>query len=85
MKKKNSRPNKSVAKTSQEKKTIKKKYNLPLIVIITVFLGILFGILLINTNIANNKDIVFQYIQFMLTACILALLIDIRSTLKSKP
>lgn len=56
--------------------------------ILVVFLGIVFGLILINFQIQLDKATLFQYIQFLILACILGLLLDTRDLIKkcaSKP
>jgi len=56
--------------------------------IIVIFLGLIFGLLLINFKIEIDKSTLFEYIQFLILACILGLLLDTRNLIKkcaSKP
>lgn len=54
------------------------------VISITIILGLIVGFFLIGTEISHNKMLIFQYLNFLLTVCVLALLIDIKKDLKQK-
>ncbi len=64
-----------------------KKFSKKIAIIVIIF-GIIFGLLLLNYKIELDKQTLFQYVQFLLLACILGLLLDTRDLIKkcaSKP
>ncbi len=58
-------------------------------VFVAVIVGVILGLILLNSNISIDKTTLFQYLQFLLLVCILGLLIDTRHLIKkcapSKP
>lgn len=54
------------------------------IVVVSILIGILGGILLLLAGASLDKKIIIDFIQLLLIACILGLVVDIRGKLLKK-